>query len=150
MYSAFCIAKHRTRVEWSVDAPPCYSLRWILSDVSCSCRAKLPDSVKKLPLNDNWVSVTQGSEDYSFQSMRRNQYEDILFRIEDDRYDLELLIERNASVLRVCCMITPTFSVWVSPLGFSSLYLLMSTELAFKDMQLQVPFVCMTVYFSVW
>jgi hypothetical protein len=34
--------------------------------------------------------------------MRRNQYEEALFRIEDDRYDLELLIERNNSVLRVC------------------------------------------------
>jgi len=65
------------------------------------CRANLPDSVKEVLLNDKWVSVTQGSEDYSFQAMRRNQYEDILFRIEDDRYDLELLIERNASVLRV-------------------------------------------------
>lgn len=64
-------------------------------------RANLPDSVKNVLLNDRWVSVTQGSEDYSFQSMRRNQYEDILFRIEDDRYDLELLIERNSSVLRV-------------------------------------------------
>lgn len=68
---------------------------------SIRCRANLPDSVKEVLLNDRWVSVTQGSEDYSFQAMRRNQYEDILFRIEDDRYDLELLIERNASVLRV-------------------------------------------------
>lgn len=57
--------------------------------------------LQQLPLNNNWVSVTQGSEDYSFRSMRRNQYEEALFRIEDDRYDLELLIERNNSVLRV-------------------------------------------------
>ena len=37
-------------------------------------------------LNDSWVSVTSGSEDYSFKHMRRNQYEESLFRCEDDRY----------------------------------------------------------------
>lgn len=36
-------------------------------------------------LNDFWVSVTSGSEDYSFKHMRRNQYEESLFRCEDDR-----------------------------------------------------------------
>lgn len=36
-------------------------------------------------LNDYWVSVTSGSEDYSFKHMRRNQYEESLFRCEDDR-----------------------------------------------------------------
>lgn len=37
-------------------------------------------------LNDHWVSVTSGSEDYSFKHMRRNQYEESLFRCEDDRF----------------------------------------------------------------
>lgn len=36
-------------------------------------------------LNDHWVSVTSGSEDYSFKHMRKNQYEESLFRCEDDR-----------------------------------------------------------------
>lgn len=36
-------------------------------------------------LNDKWVSVTSGSEDYSFKHMRKNQYEESLFRCEDDR-----------------------------------------------------------------
>lgn len=36
-------------------------------------------------LNDSWVSVTSGSEDYSFKHMRKNQYEESLFRCEDDR-----------------------------------------------------------------
>lgn len=39
-------------------------------------------------LNDDWVSVTSGSEDYSFKHMRRNQYEEALFRCEDDRWAL--------------------------------------------------------------
>lgn len=33
-------------------------------------------------LNDFWVSVITGSEDYSFKHMRKNQYEDALFRCE--------------------------------------------------------------------
>jgi paired amphipathic helix protein Sin3a len=42
-------------------------------------------------LNDRWVSVTSGSEDYSFKHMRKNQYEESLFRCEDDMYGLFVL-----------------------------------------------------------
>lgn len=49
---------------------------------SASQRSELAAQV----LNDHWVSVTSGSEDYSFKHMRRNQYEESLFRCEDDRY----------------------------------------------------------------
>jgi len=52
-------------------------------------------------LNDNWVSVTSGSEDFSFKAMRKNQYEESLFRCEDDRFELDMIIETNASVLAV-------------------------------------------------
>lgn len=48
---------------------------------SVSCRTKIGSEV----LNDHWVSVTSGSEDYSFKHMRKNQYEESLFRCEDDR-----------------------------------------------------------------
>ena len=34
-------------------------------------------------LNDNWVSVTSGSEDYGNKVTRKNQYEEALFRCED-------------------------------------------------------------------
>ncbi|CAH8361113.1 unnamed protein product [Eruca vesicaria subsp. sativa] len=44
-------------------------------------------------LNDHWVSVTSGSEDYSFKHMRRNQYEESLFRCEDDRFELDMLLK---------------------------------------------------------
>ncbi|KAL8171572.1 hypothetical protein V2J09_023376 [Rumex salicifolius] len=44
-------------------------------------------------LNDHWVSVTSGSEDYSFKHMRRNQYEESLFKCEDDRFELDMLLE---------------------------------------------------------
>ncbi|KAK7365108.1 hypothetical protein VNO80_13922 [Phaseolus coccineus] len=51
-------------------------------------------------LNDHWVSVTSGSEDYSFKHMRRNQYEESLFRCEDDRYELDMLLESVSSAAK--------------------------------------------------
>ncbi|CAM8986310.1 unnamed protein product [Rhodiola kirilowii] len=51
-------------------------------------------------LNDHWVSVTSGSEDYSFKHMRRNQYEESLFRCEDDRFELDMLLESVSSASR--------------------------------------------------
>ncbi|XVE83876.1 hypothetical protein DITRI_Ditri16bG0123300 [Diplodiscus trichospermus] len=56
---------------------------------SASQRSELGAQV----LNDHWVSVTSGSEDYSFKHMRRNQYEESLFRCEDDRFELDMLLE---------------------------------------------------------
>lgn len=56
-------------------------------------------SLEKRTINDVWVSVTSGSEDYSFKFMRKNQYEDSLFRCEDDRYELDLVIEANAATI---------------------------------------------------
>ncbi|XP_009415815.2 paired amphipathic helix protein Sin3-like 4 isoform X1 [Musa acuminata AAA Group] len=53
-------------------------------------------------LNDVWVSVTSGSEDYSFKHMRKNQYEESLFRCEDDRFELDMLLESvNVTTKRV-------------------------------------------------
>lgn len=46
----------------------------------------------KSVLNDTWVSVTSGSEDYSFKHMRKNQYEESLFRCEDDRWVQHLFV----------------------------------------------------------
>ena len=34
------------------------------------------------------------------QHMRKNQYEEALFRCEDDRYELDMIIEQNASAIR--------------------------------------------------
>ncbi|XP_022011445.1 paired amphipathic helix protein Sin3-like 2 isoform X2 [Helianthus annuus] len=56
---------------------------------SVSQRSELGSQV----LNEVWVSVTSGSEDYSFKHMRRNQYEESLFRCEDDRFELDMLLE---------------------------------------------------------
>ncbi|KAF5443219.1 hypothetical protein F2P56_035794 [Juglans regia] len=65
---------------------------------SVSHRTELGSEV----LNDHWVSVTSGSEDYSFKHMRKNQYEESLFRCEDDRFELDMLLESvNVTTKRV-------------------------------------------------
>ncbi|KAJ8760863.1 hypothetical protein K2173_021901 [Erythroxylum novogranatense] len=65
---------------------------------SASQRTELGGEV----LNDHWVSVTSGSEDYSFKHMRKNQYEESLFRCEDDRFELDMLLESaNVATKRV-------------------------------------------------
>ncbi|XP_071709702.1 paired amphipathic helix protein Sin3-like 4 isoform X2 [Rutidosis leptorrhynchoides] len=66
--------------------------------VNCTPSYRLLPKNYRIPkraevLNDRWVSVTSGSEDYSFKHMRKNQYEETLFRCEDDRYELEMLLE---------------------------------------------------------
>lgn len=50
-------------------------------------------------LNDHWVSVTSGSEDYSFKHMRKNQYEESLFRCEDDRFELTINLYLSFKIL---------------------------------------------------
>jgi paired amphipathic helix protein Sin3a len=51
-------------------------------------------------VNDKWVSVPMGSEDYSFLKMRKNPYEDALFKCEDDRYELDMIIESSIATIR--------------------------------------------------
>lgn len=63
-----------------------------------SCQGRTPQQAAVL--NDQWVSVTSGSEDYSFKHMRKNQYEEALFRVEDDRFELDMVIENNAAAMR--------------------------------------------------
>ena len=51
-------------------------------------------------LNDIWVSLPTGSEEgANFKSSRKNTYEENLFKCEDDRYELDMIIEQNFSTL---------------------------------------------------
>ena len=61
----------------------------------CTTRTQLCKDV----LNDNWVAVTSGSEDYSFKAMRKNQYEEALFRCEDDRFEIDMVLETTKSCI---------------------------------------------------
>ncbi|GLD92507.1 hypothetical protein PINS_up001066 [Pythium insidiosum] len=63
----------------------------------CSFRSKLEKTV----CNDSWVSVPTGSEDFSFKNMRKNQYEEALFKCEDERFEIDMVIDANASAISI-------------------------------------------------
>ena len=63
----------------------------------CSERSSMEQSV----LNDNWVSVPTGSEDFAFKNARKNVYEEQLFKCGDDRFEIDMVIESNASTIRL-------------------------------------------------
>jgi len=53
-------------------------------------------------LNDVWVSVPVGSEDnYSFKHLRKNQYEEALFKCEDERFEVDMVIDSNSSTIAI-------------------------------------------------
>uniref|UniRef100_A0A7S4IGZ1 Histone deacetylase interacting domain-containing protein n=1 Tax=Odontella aurita TaxID=265563 RepID=A0A7S4IGZ1_9STRA len=63
----------------------------------CSERSVVETAV----LNDVWVSLPVGSEEsYTFRHMRKNQYEEMLFRTEDERFEIDMVIDSNAATLR--------------------------------------------------
>ncbi|OAE28655.1 hypothetical protein AXG93_1335s1470 [Marchantia polymorpha subsp. ruderalis] len=81
----------------------------------CTHRTDLAREV----LNDSWVSVTSGSEDYSFKHMRKNQYEENLFRCEDDRFELDMLLEStNVTARRVTELLETLEDPSLSKLNF--------------------------------
>jgi paired amphipathic helix protein Sin3a len=55
---------------------------------------------ERMVLNDIWVSLPVGSEEsYTFRHMRRNTYEETLFRVEDERFEIDMAIDSNAATL---------------------------------------------------
>ena len=63
----------------------------------CSGRTTLCKEV----LNDNFVSFPCWSEDTAFLTSKKNQYEELLFRTEDERFELDVILETNISAIRV-------------------------------------------------
>ena len=52
-------------------------------------------------LNDIWVSLPTWSEDSQFHSSKKNQYEDYVIRCEDERFELDIVIEANLDTVKV-------------------------------------------------
>ncbi len=53
-------------------------------------------------LNDTFVSVPVGSEEaYSFKQHRRNQYEEGLFAYEDERFEVDIIIDSTISTIKL-------------------------------------------------
>lgn len=57
--------------------------------------------LEMLVLNDSWVSVATGTEDLNFKTMRKNQYEESIFRAEDERFEMDVSIETNMATLQM-------------------------------------------------
>ncbi|XP_064471314.1 paired amphipathic helix protein Sin3a-like [Ornithodoros turicata] len=63
----------------------------------CSGRTALCREV----LNDTWVSFPSWSEDSTFVSSRKTQYEEYIYRCEDERFELDVVVETNLATIRV-------------------------------------------------
>lgn len=64
----------------------------------CSGRTPLCKEV----LNDTWVSFpTWSSEDSTFVTSRKTQFEEYIYRCEDERFELDVVLETNAATIRV-------------------------------------------------
>ncbi len=63
------------------------------------CSERSDEEVKVL--NDVWVSLPMGSEESNnFRHMRKNQYEETLFRCEDMRFEIDMCIDSNSATLQ--------------------------------------------------
>ena len=63
----------------------------------CGGRTQLCKDV----LNDIWVSFPSWSEDSTFVTSRKTQYEEYIYRCEDERFELDVVIETNLTAIRV-------------------------------------------------
>ncbi|XP_043998562.1 paired amphipathic helix protein Sin3a-like isoform X1 [Gambusia affinis] len=51
-------------------------------------------------LNDTWVSFPSWSEDSTFVSSKKTQYEEHIYRCEDERFELDIVLENNLATIR--------------------------------------------------
>ena len=65
--------------------------------IECSGRTQLCHEV----LNDTLVSFPSWSEDSTFVSSRKTQFEEYIYRCEDERYELDHVIETNLATIKV-------------------------------------------------
>eukprot|EP00730_Choanoeca_flexa_P009015 TRINITY_DN12572_c4_g8_i1.p1 TRINITY_DN12572_c4_g8~~TRINITY_DN12572_c4_g8_i1.p1 ORF type:complete len:1290 (+),score=469.40 TRINITY_DN12572_c4_g8_i1:134-3871(+) len=69
--------------------------------LKCSGRSKLDPRIAGT-LNDQWVSFpVWTSEDSSFVASKKNVHEEALFRCEDERFELDLILECNIATIHV-------------------------------------------------
>ncbi|CAL8109151.1 unnamed protein product [Calicophoron daubneyi] len=67
--------------------------------MKCSGRQKCP--IAKEVLNDSYISFSSlTSEDSQFVSSKKNQYEENMYRIEDERYEVDMVVELNRAAMQ--------------------------------------------------
>jgi paired amphipathic helix protein Sin3a len=52
-------------------------------------------------LNDTWVSFPSWSEDSQFVTSRKTQYEEAVYRTEDERFEFDVVLETNKDTIKV-------------------------------------------------
>ena len=76
------------------------SYRALPRDYPCPPFSERSEEEAKV-LNDVWISLPDGSEEsYTFRHMRKNQHEEVLFRCEDERFEIDMVIDSNACTLQ--------------------------------------------------
>lgn len=60
---------------------------------------RLPLSTLQV-LNDTWVSFPSWSEDSTFVTSRKTQYEEHIYKCEDERFELDVVLETNLSAIK--------------------------------------------------
>ncbi len=64
------------------------------------------------------MSIPIGSEESSsFKHMRKNQYEEALFKCEDERFEIDMIIDSNMSTIRVLEPLAEEIGLWKASLG---------------------------------
>ena len=63
----------------------------------CAGRTDLCRSV----LNDTWVSFPSWSEDSQFVTSRKTQFEEFIYRTEDERFEFDIVLETNKDTIKV-------------------------------------------------
>ncbi|KAJ2151143.1 hypothetical protein J3F82_003538 [Coemansia sp. RSA 637] len=73
----------------------------LLPDASTKAKCSGRDAMCFEVLNDRWAShPTWASEDTEFVHHKKNQYEEAMFRSEEDRHEMDIEIDTNLSVIR--------------------------------------------------
>ncbi len=73
----------------------------------CTGRKDLDPAIISV-LNDKWVSFPTWSEEASFQATKKNHHEEAIFRCEDERFELDIIIEANLATIRNLDMVVKT------------------------------------------
>ena len=72
-------------------SPSYRSLPENFPDLTCSGRTSFDAAF----LNDQWISVPVGSEDFNFKNMTKNPHEFALFACEDERFEVDMVRARK-------------------------------------------------------
>ena len=84
---------------WPIDAPRLGSYTKLPDRYPPIISTGRYDTLRK-EINDQWVTVAKGSEDFSFKVMRRNVFEDALFKCEDERFEIDIAINNFSTTIK--------------------------------------------------